>query len=217
MSVFEALSLILAFLAFAISCFSLYRSMSGFRGELFARSRVILTKFDNLPTIIIGCDAYNRGATSGAITDVLLLVNYKSGSAMDERGNRRQISEFYTFYPYIMKDDYKIMATSQTEQFEKFQTILVPPRLRFTKHIAFDAGSQASFTPRPGTYELKLSWKDHRGKKYNAATNKRLTLSIDEQLSDAWSKGEDLITVESQESIAARSKYIGSSSSGRPA
>ncbi|MEO0948407.1 MAG: hypothetical protein AAFY11_09755 [Cyanobacteria bacterium J06641_5] len=178
MTIFEALSLLVAFLALIISSITAYITLlSKFKGEIFARPRPILTQLDGKALIVIGCDISNHGSDSGSIDDIVLSVKYNS---YDKR-----VVDTYTFYPLIMRDSFSIYQNYTRGDFEPFQAIAIPARSRVTKYVAFVPGTE-TFSPGAGFYKLKLSLRYYNGRKWHSVKNGEMTLEVDDELSNSW-------------------------------
>jgi hypothetical protein len=179
MSNFELLSLIIAVLALLISAYTAYVTfIVKFRGEVFIRPRVILTRINKQPAIVIGCELSNSSTKSGSIDDIIFLMKYRQAN---NRGTNR-----YTFFPILVREDFSIFRTYQENEFEPFQSLSIPSNTRLVRYIVFTP-SINNFSPSSGAGEIKFLFRYFGDKKWQSSRNNTVTLEIDDNTLQIWS------------------------------
>ncbi len=179
MTFFEVLSIIIAIFALIISAFTAYATfLVKFRGAIFLKPRLILTRINQQPAIVVGCELSNSSTKSGAIDDMILFIKYR-------QDNNKSVNR-YTFYPILIREDFSIFKTYQENDFEPFQSISIPANARLVKYIVFTPSSH-NFSPSVGRGDLELWFRYFGEKKWQTSENNRVTLEIDNNTSGIWS------------------------------
>ena len=181
MTVLEVITIVLSLLAFIVSALTAYRTLfAKFQGFIYLKPRVILTRIDKMPAIVVGCELSNLGAKAGSIDDILLHVKY--------------LQDIYSFFPLLSRDDYSIFETYQKSDFEPFQSVLVPANTRVSIYILFSP-SNDSFSPLPGKFELTLYSRNSGASKWHKATG-QASFPVDEEYAKIWKdpNGQSIMT-----------------------
>jgi hypothetical protein len=78
MTIFEIISTFFSVLALILSGITAYRTFfAGFKSDVLVKPRVILSRLNKLPCIIIGCEISNKGVKPGSIEDLVLHVKHR--------------------------------------------------------------------------------------------------------------------------------------------
>lgn len=179
MTSFELLSIVIAVLALVISAFTAYATfLVKFKAEIFIKPRIILTRINKQPVIVVGCELSNSSAKSGAIDDVVLLMKYR-------QSNNKGVNRF-TFYPILIREDFSIFKTYQEVDFEPFQSISLSANTRLVRYVVFSPSTDV-FSPSLGKGELELWFRYFGDRKWHNSKNKKVTLEIDENTLKIWS------------------------------
>jgi hypothetical protein len=198
---FELASTLVSVVALTISVYTAYRTFfARFQATVYVRPRIILTRINNLPTLMTGCEIVNSSPKSGLIDDVLITIRFRQSNG---RGLDR-----YTFYPSLVRDDFNIFKTYSEIDFEPFQSISVPANARLVKYIAFNSGSD-SFTPSSGKAEIDLRFRCSGNRKWERLINKSITLDINDESSSIWSNPQGrTIMLETIENFQHRNQIL---------
>jgi hypothetical protein len=203
MTVFELLSIILALLALLVSAFTAYVTfLAKFKGEVFVKPRIILTRINTQPVIVTGCEMSNSSSKSGAIDDMILLLKYR-------QTNNRSVNR-YTFYPILVREEFSIFKTYQPEiDFDPFQSISISANTRLVKYIVFSPSTD-SFSPSIGQGELELWFRYFGDRKWRISQNNKVTLEIDDKSLGIWSNPQGKsVMIETVENYKHRDDLLG--------
>jgi hypothetical protein len=166
---FEILTLIISVLALAVSFVTAYRTwFPKFKGEVFIRPYVVLTRLRGSPSIVMGFEITNTGNRSGLLNDLLLIMNYQQSNSRNK----------YSFFPVLIRQKYSVFETYEESDFEPFQAISVSANERLTRYIMF-LPSQAGFSPAAGDIEVNVFVRKREGE-FESAGKTRFTISSDE-------------------------------------
>ena len=200
MTTVEIFSTTISFLALVISAFTAYRTLfASFRGELFLKPRAILTRFDQTPSLVVGCEISNLGAKSSAIDDIVLIIKYR-------QKDTKSINT-YSFLPLLSREFYSVFETYEQTDFEPFQSIPVPAKSRLTRYIVFSP-SNDSFSPSAGEIELQLFSRTSEETKWQK-TDRDLNFPVDDNSANIWKdpNGESIM-IEAIENDSLREKLM---------
>lgn len=177
MSTFQFISLILSVVALSISGFTAYATfLVDFRIEVLVRPRIILSRFNGQPVLVLGCDLINPTSKAGAVDDIILLIKYRQNG---NRGINR-----YTFFPILYRDNFSISKRYNEEDLEVFQSISISPKSRTTKYIVFNSSTD-NFSPVVGQGEIEVFFRYSRNKKWHKNIE-AVTLEIDKSVCEIW-------------------------------
>lgn len=200
MTPFETATLITAVLAIIISIYTAYKTFFPKAViSVFIRSRCFLTKTETQPSIVVGVDISNIGNKPTSIEDMYLAVKYiqkdtdidKSSIVSYQKGT--SISKTHPFFPVLTREDYSVVQTYQSVDFEMFNTILVPGNTRFAKYIVFMPTD--GFTHFSGDMELVLFYRIPNEKEWRKAQGQS-RFPVEERFMKIWQdpQGRTLIT-----------------------
>jgi hypothetical protein len=179
MTSFELISIILATFALVISTFTAYVTfLVKFKGEVFIKPRIILTRINDQPVIVVGCEMSNPSTKSGAIDDIVLLMKYR-------QSNNKSVNK-YTFYPILLREDFSIFKTYQEIDFEPFQSISLAGNARLVRYIVFSPSTDV-FSLSSGKGKLELWFRYFGDRTWQSSENKKVTLEIDDNTLGIWS------------------------------
>ncbi|MCP4105540.1 MAG: hypothetical protein GY749_08390 [Desulfobacteraceae bacterium] len=200
MTIAQIVSTLIAFSALIVSCITAYKTFfTKFRVELFLKSRIILTRMNGVPSIVIGCEISNLGTKSGSIDDIVLTVKYR-------QTDTRSINT-YSFFPLLSRENYSVFETYQNYDFEPFQSIPLQAKSRLTRYIVFNP-SNDSFSPSKGDMEINLFRRNSNENEWYKSSEP-LHITIDENTSNTWKgpQGESVM-IEAIENHKHREKLL---------
>jgi len=202
MTTAQIISSLIAFFALLISFITAYKTFfSQFTSELFLRSRIILTKINDIPVIIIGCEMSNQGSKAGSIDDIVLKIKYRCGDGKNKNINT------YSFIPRLSREDYSIFKTYQESDFEPFQSIPLPAKSRLSRYIVF-IPSNDGFSPSIGSMEINIFRRNFNCNEWNKSYES-LNIDLDEDTVTVWKgpSGKGII-IEATENLKYREKLM---------
>jgi|GEM_PF-1502277 len=178
----EIISSLLSLSALVVSVITAYRTLlAKFKVNVFVKPRVVLNRFNKMPSLVVGCEISNRGAQSSSIDDIVLHVKYREHNSHQ---GAKSIST-YLFLPVLIRENYNIFATYQDIDFEPFQSISVPINTRLTKFIVFSPRNNNGFSPLEGEIELQLFSRNSGEAKWHKASTE-LRVPIDADSATKW-------------------------------
>lgn len=180
-SVLPWLSFVISVFAVVISAFTAWKTVfSKFSCDLFLKPRIVLGRFDDspLPLMIVATEVINHGSESGAVDDIVLVLNYVQNTT----GKKNK----YAFYPKLLKDKYNIFKNYEQTDFEPFQMIACDSRERFKRHVVFAPEEDENFVPMVGNIELKLYFRTAGSSSWKESMNS-VNVEIDQQTQSVWS------------------------------
>lgn len=200
MSTFEAVSLVVAVLALLVSLYTAYKTLLP-RSEVsvFVRSRCFLTRTEAQPSIVVGVDVANVGNKPSSIEDMYLAVKYIQNNTNIDKSSivgyqqSNKISKVHPFFPALMRDEYNVIQTYQSGDFEMFNTILIPSNTRFAKFVVFIPNEGFSYFS--GDMELILFYRLGGSKVWSRGLGQS-RFPVEERFMKIWQdpQGKTLIT-----------------------
>lgn len=195
----EIVSSFLAILALIISAITAYLTFfAKFKVVLWVKRRVILTKIQNMPHIILECEFFNEGAKQGSIEDIILTVIH------DETGNE------FKFLPRYTRSQYNIFSEYKLSDFSTFSGVSLKPKDRKEFYIAFKPTLDKNFSPpQSGTCAIYTVASDgNTNFTLNATT---FSIPLTKEIVEKWiGESAESIQVEAIEIAKNRQKYFGS-------
>jgi len=175
MTTAQIISSLIAFSALIVSCLTAYKTFyAKFRVELFLKSRIILTRMNGVPSIVIGCEISNMGTKSGSIDDIVLTIKYRQSSNINT----------YSFFPLLLRETYSIFETYQNYDFEPFQSIPLQAKTRLNRYIVFNPSIEG-FSPSKGDMEINLFRRNSKENGWHKSIDP-LHITIDEHTANTW-------------------------------
>lgn len=194
----EILSTILSIIALSISGVTAYLTFfAKFKAVFWVKRRVILTKIQDVPHIVLECEFFNEGAKQGSIEDIILTITH------NETGNE------FKFLPQYARDQYNIFAKYKLSDFSNFSGISLKPKDRTSVYIAFKPTLDKKFSPpQDGTFAIYIAASDGNADYGMKAST--FSIPINKEIAELWvGDSEQAFQVEALELAKSRQKYFG--------
>lgn len=199
MSIGEIVSSAIAILALVISGITAYLTFfAKFKAVFVVKRRVILTKIQGVPHVVLECEFFNDGAKQGSIEDIILTVIH------NETGNE------FKFLPQYTKNQYNIFSEYTLSDFSTFSGISLKPKDRKEIYIAFKPTLDKNFSPpESGTCAIYTAASDGNGSYVLTAST--FSIPLTDEIVEKW-VGEPAksFQVEALEIRNNRQKFFGS-------
>jgi hypothetical protein len=178
----EVISSLIAFLALVVSVITAYRTLLAKpQVDVFVKPRVILNRYNKIPSLVVGCEISNRGAQPSTIDDIVLYVKYREHNS--DQGTKG-IST-HLLLPALTRESYSVFITYKDTDFEPFLSIPIPINTRLTKFIVFSPSNDNGFSPLEGELELQLFSRNAGEKKWRKASTE-LRVPINANSATTW-------------------------------
>lgn len=194
----EIVSSVLAILALIISGITAYLTFfANFKAVFGVKRRVILTKIQDIPHVVLECEFFNEGAKQGSIEDIILTITH------NETG-----SEF-KFLPQYARNQYNIFSEYKLSDFSNFSGISLKPKDRRELYIAFKPALDKNFSPpQSGTFAISIAASD--GKEDYQMKASTFSIPITKEIVEQWiGNSAKALQVEAIELAKSRQKYFG--------
>ena len=184
MTQFEWLTTIISTLALVISLVTAYKTFVSRQNIRVAMGyRPVLTKIDQMPSIIVEFEISNTGASPGTIDDIMLLTKVTSQNVNVNTQPGGSMPQKYTFIPYYLREEYSPFVVYTSDQFRVFSGILVPEKSHFRRWIVFLPSNQ--FTPSEGEMVIASHFRV-LGQQNGQKVQGRAKIAVSKNDADNW-------------------------------
>jgi len=194
----EIVSSVLAVLALIISGITAYLTFfSKFKAIFWVKRRVILTKIQDIPHVVLECEFFNEGAKQGSVEDIILTIIH------NETGNE------FKFLPQYARNQYNIFSEYKLSDFSNFSGISLKPKDRKELYIAFKPTLDKNFSPpHSGTFAIYIAASDgNTDYRMKAST---FSIPITKEIVEQWvGSSAKALQVEAIELAKSRQRYFG--------
>jgi hypothetical protein len=194
----EIVSSVLAIIALIISGVTAYLSFfAKFKVTFWVKRRVILTKIQDVPHVILECEFFNEGAKQGSVEDIILTIVHS------ETGNE------FKFLPQYARSQYNIFSEYKLSDFSNFSGVSLKPKDRKELYIAFKPTLDKNFLPpHSGTFAISTAASD--GNTNYMMTASTFTIPLTKEIVEQWiGESAKALQVEAIELAKSRQKYFG--------
>lgn len=194
----EIVSSALAVLALTISGITAYLTFfAKFKAVFWVKRRVILTKIQDVPHVVLECEFFNEGAKQGSIEDIILTIIH------NETGNE------FKFLPQYARSQYNIFSEYKLSDFSNFSGISLKPKDRKELYIAFKPTLDKNFSPpQSGTFAVYIAASDGKADYQMKAST--FSIPITKEIVEQWvGNSAKALQVEAIELAKSRQKYFG--------
>lgn len=194
----EIVSSALAVLALIISGITAYLTFfAKFKAVFWVKRRVILTKIQDVPHVVLECEFFNEGAKQGSVEDIILTIIH------NETGNE------FKFLPQYARSQYNIFSEYKLSDFSNFSGISLKPKDRKELYIAFKPTLDKNFSPpQSGTFAVYIAASDGKADYQMKAST--FSIPITKEIVEQWvGNSAKALQVEAIELAKSRQKYFG--------
>lgn len=194
----EIVSSLLSIIALTISGITAYLTFfAKFKAVFWVKRRVILTKIQDVPHVVLECEFFNEGAKQGSVEDIILTITH------NETGNE------FKFLPQYARDQYNIFSEYKLSDFSNFSGVSLKPKDRKAVYIAFKPTLDKNFSPpQSGTFAIYIAASD--GKTDYQMKASTFSIPITKEIVEQWiGNSAQALQVEAIELAQSRQKYFG--------
>lgn len=196
----EITSSVIAVLALIISGITAYLTFfAKFKAVFWVKRRVILTKIQDVPHVVLECEFFNEGAKRGSIEDIIVTVIH------NETGNE------FKFLPQYIKSQYNIFSEYGLSDFSTFSGVSLKPKDRKELFIAFKPTLEKSFLPpsQGGTCVIHIAACD--GNANYVTMVSAFSILLTKEIVEQWiGESPKPLQIEAIEIAKSRQKYFSS-------
>jgi len=194
MNMFKIITIFISFSALIVSiCTAYFTLFSRFQVEIFLKPFIILTRCNGQLSIIISCEIMNKGAKSGIINDIVLLVQNKQSNTVNKT----------LLLPKYITKKYNLLKKTKAN-FEYFQSVAVSGKNHISRFIIFCPSEDPNFANGEFVFSL-YNQSPNNGHKWCEAKN-QILLKIDQTTIDDWKNKDEELQLDGAETINYRTE-----------